>query len=417
MYFKQFLWHIATFAILNCSRARAHPGHHRWQHGGLQSFDNVAAALLVVLQYVLTDHGYDSLHLALAAEPGTAALIWPLFAAATVFGTLLALGMCVTAVLEAHRRIATRDTARHSNMMVGAAANRADPVAGKLAAERTGGGGHGRVHPNVQPSGGTGPAAAALAAAAADQSAHGAARRVQNSLLYRRGVALLIVLHTAAIAADAGEPPASLRVGIAAVYVVANGLFCADYLISYLGTVRRLDFVIQPSSLAEVVLLACGLAGLWRGSVSLSAVPAARVLRLASRVPALAVLMHRALSGGPALAQLSLVAGVACAAAATAGRYIVGAGQLGESRAGYGTMLDALLTTFQLLTGDGWRCDWHPPIYYHILVTFFCPLFMLFTPFTEFRFRIAVGWSTGPWRRKMILQRARTWGCVYLCGF
>lgn len=329
-----------------------------WQHGGLQSFDNVAAALLVVLQYVLSDHGYDPLHLALAAEPATAALIWSFFTAATFFGTLLALGVCVTAVLEAHRRAANRDAARRRVGKAAAGVNvaRADPVALKLAAERASGGRHGRVHPHQLSFGAARSAAAVLEAAAADQSAHGAARRIQNSLLYRRGVALLIILHAVAIAADSGEPQTSLQAGIATVNVVANGLFCADYVMSYLSTVRRLDFVLQPSSLSELVLLACGLAGLWRGSVSLSAVPAARVLRLAARVPALAVLMQSALSGSFALAQLALVAAVACAAAGTAGRYIVGGGVLGISRAGYGTMLDALLTSFQLLTGDGWRC-------------------------------------------------------------
>ena len=278
-----------------------------------------------------------------------APLVWALFVGAAAFAGLLALGVCVASVFEAHRRAAARDAARAARAAL-ATVTRADAFANRLAAARHGAAlavDRGKVHPDPDPA----------ATTVADNSAPGIARRIRGSEQYRRAVALAVVAHTLAIAADGGEDPgpAWLSEAVAAVYIAVNSFFCMDFALGYVAAVRRLEHVLQPATAAEAILVACGLAGLRWGSPALSAVPSARILRLAARNPALAALMRRALVGGRALAQLALVLGLACAAMATAGMYVVGEGQLEGTRAGFSSAADAVLTSFQLSTGDGWR--------------------------------------------------------------
>lgn len=234
-----------------------------------------------------------------------------------------------------------------------AAAPRADAFAAQLAMARTAAAGKSKVFPVTEQ---RAIAAAAIAAASdVDNSAPGMARRVKESMQYQRAVAIAVLAHTLAIAVDGGDPPYGLGEVIVGVYIGANTFFTIDFVLGYVAAVRRFEHVMQPDVAAEAILVICGLVGLWKASTGLSAVPAARILRLAARNPGLAALMRRALAGGRALAQLALVLGLFCAAAATAGMYVVGTEQLEGSRADFKTAGVAVLTSFQLVTGDNWR--------------------------------------------------------------
>jgi hypothetical protein len=190
--------------------------------------------------------------------------------------------------------------------------------------------------------------------AGGDSSLHALAVYVQGTRYYRRGVLLTIAVHVAAIAADGDESPEAVRAAALIVRAVANGLFCGEFAVGYLAAVRKLPHLTSLSSLAEFGMTLCGVAGSLGGPAVLGAIPAARLLRLAAQNSVILELLKQAGAGAWALAQLLLVSCVVFAVVGTAGRGIFTQGE-GAVELGFGSLTDALLTSFQLLTGDGWR--------------------------------------------------------------
>lgn len=137
-------------------------------------------------------------------------------------------------------------------------------------------------------------------------------------------------------------------------YYLCNAIFIIDLLIIFLSCDGVGDFWEPAKNRLEIFLCAVGLAGLATGTKFLLLLPAVRLYYLMRYFPTLQALLLSAISSTTAILNLVLFISIVALCFAVAGRYVFTDQMSGLTRSNFSTFPNALLTIFQLLTGDSW---------------------------------------------------------------
>ena len=105
----------------------------------------------------------------------------------------------------------------------------------------------------------------------------------------------------------------------------------------------------------ECAMAACGLVGAATGQEVLILLPILRILRLMRFVPTMHGLLVTLVQTRKTFAQLVLFAALCFVTFAVLSRYFFRDGMASLTRSHFSDLGQALLTTFQLFTGDQWR--------------------------------------------------------------
>jgi hypothetical protein len=172
---------------------------------------------------------------------------------------------------------------------------------------------------------------------------------------FRHFISAVILIHTLAMASDTDEETELPRPMIIWIYYFANAAFACEILLHYLAADCSLTFFKTGFYLLEVFLVCCGVAGLVTGNRILLLLPSIRVLRLCKYSSTLQDLLEDCVATQHSFISLMGFVAVVGFCFAVVGRYIFRNEMDPISRSNFGDLKQAMLTIFQLFTGDQWR--------------------------------------------------------------
>ena len=171
----------------------------------------------------------------------------------------------------------------------------------------------------------------------------------------RHFISFIILVHAGAMSADANESPTAVDPIVNAVFVAATAVFGAELLLRFTAEGGSKNFFSSSFNTLESSLVIFGVVGLITGNQLFSLLPAIRLFRLCQYWPTLQDLLMDTIDTIGAFLNLLLFVGLVCMCFAVAGRYIFRNEMDSITRSNFGTLSQALLTTFQIFTGDQWR--------------------------------------------------------------
>ena len=297
------------------------------QNYGLQHFDHLGGALLILAQYTIPDGAYDPLHYALESEPGAVGITWLLFLSITCFGTFIILGLVLAVINETFReslREASKVDHHHGPTPQLQAAS-LEPAAHQ-------------------------PGTRSLLSSGRSFFSSWARKTIKEM---SNAFAIVILLQSAVTMAYVQDQQ-MFQIPYLLALMLASAAFIFELALR-LGADGILPFVRNSFNWFEGAMVLCGIAGLRLSSTALGLITILRLYRLMSFFPAMNGLLLNLLSTRQTFLQLVMFAGLSLLSFAVLGRYIFrgSVGQLIPSN--FDNLGQALLTTFQMFTGDQWR--------------------------------------------------------------
>ena len=308
------------------------------QWHGFQHFDHIGGTLLSLGQYSVVDGAYDVLHNALESEPDAFALTWIFFPLITFTNTFLVLGLFLAVIANTFqevRRNKERSLKRHEPSDDDEI-SRFDATVQAIAERRLQ-----TPESDDEDEGG------ALLA--------GWAKSMLQDDRLRHFLTFAILLHVTAMSADANESPTVIDPVVHGMYVAATVIFASELLLRFTAEGGSKNFFGSAFNLLETTLVLFGVVGLVTQIQLFSLLPSIRLFRLCQYWPTLQDLLMDTIDTIGAFLNLLFFVGLVCICFAVAGRYIFRNEMDGITRSNFGTLSQALLTIFQIFTGDQWR--------------------------------------------------------------
>ena len=172
---------------------------------------------------------------------------------------------------------------------------------------------------------------------------------------FRHAVSLTIVAHVTAMSLDVASTPEQTRAALVYVYYAANCVFACEVLLRFAASGGSKAFFQDNFHLLEISLVVCGLIGSFARLQTLVVLPSVRLLRLCSYVPTLKDLLDDCLQSQRAFLNLLLFMSLVGLCFAVTGRYIFRGNMGSFGGSNFDSLDQAILTIFQLFTGDQWR--------------------------------------------------------------
>jgi len=177
---------------------------------------------------------------------------------------------------------------------------------------------------------------------------------VLNSELFQILASLVIVAQTAAMSNDDFDSPAIWKEFAWYCYLGTTGFFAMESVLRLLSLGATL-FCTSLDNLWNALLVFTSVAGLMLDVKILIRLSAFRLYRLMRHLPALQNLLHTAVLTTPRLFDVFIFIMLVSVCFAITGRYLIGHTMDELSpRANFSSMPMALLTVFQLFSGDSW---------------------------------------------------------------
>lgn len=179
------------------------------------------------------------------------------------------------------------------------------------------------------------------------------ARKVLKHRRYPDAVACLILAHCLAMACDQHDAPQSWRDYAQYAYIVANIGFGGEIIVRLFAFTGHPGFFSSRLNVFEAVMLFLGVVGLVLQMPLLKLLPALRLYRLMQYLPTLEHLLILAIGSLAAIGNLFVFVLIVMMAVTITGRYVFGQ-SMSFTRSNFDTFSEALITVFQLFTGDSW---------------------------------------------------------------
>eukprot|EP00961_Rhodomonas_salina_P260007 3513783-Rhodomonas_salina.1 len=167
-------------------------------------------------------------------------------------------------------------------------------------------------------------------------------------------MSVVIVVHCLAMGADQYNAPKVWNDYATITYVVANVLFLCELLVRFLAFGGLKHFWAVNTNQSELLITLLGILGLILNSPFMIRIPALRLYRLMRYIPTLQALLFSAVASTRAILNLVIFIAVVAVCFAVAGRYVFQDKMDSITRSNFGSFADAMLTVFQLMTGDSW---------------------------------------------------------------
>lgn len=295
----------------------------------LQHFDHIGGAMLTLAQVVAPDGYYDVLWQSLESEPVAVPLTWLLYFSISCLCTFLLLGLFVAVVTGTFKRVREQY----------GTAFRSQEVEDQITAEAT---------PKIERrSSGEGEEDG-------DEAMRRAAQTFILSARFHHFMSLSILAHALAMASDQYNAPETWKQYAEYTYIACNMIFLVETILRFLASDGVGDFWQSKFNKFELAMVMSGIIGLITKSPLLLLIPALRLYRLMSYFPTLEALLLSAVASVRAILNLCLFILIVALCFAVTGRYVFGKLMDDLTRSNFGTFQSAMLTIFQLLTGDSW---------------------------------------------------------------
>ena len=315
-----------------------------WQFHGFQHFDHVGGTLLSLIQYSVPDGAYDVLHNALESEPDAIALTWILFPLITFTNTFLVLGLFLAVIANTFQEVRQNKEHRQKRQEYG------DSNVGVEEEETS------RFDATVQALVGRRlQEAELLDEYEGDALLAGWANSILQDNRVKHFMSLTILCHTTTLTADADETQTFLDQFSPIINIVATAIFASELLLRFTAEGGSKQFFATSFNALEIVLLVFGVIGIVTGNQIFALLPSIRLFRLCQYWPTLQDLLMDTIDTIGAFLNLLLFVGLVCICFAVAGRYIFRSEMDDITRSNFGTLSQAILTMFQIFTGDQWR--------------------------------------------------------------
>jgi hypothetical protein len=177
------------------------------------------------------------------------------------------------------------------------------------------------------------------------------ARATLRHRLYTEFMSLVIIAHGLAIACNQHDAPQDWRDYSYYAYIVCNSLFGLELIMRLFAFIGHPGFFSSGLNIFELATVSFGVIGLVFQLPLLTVVPALRLYRLMRYLPTLEHLLILALGSLKPLATLFVFVLVVIMAVTITGRYAF-AQSMTFQRSNFDTMAEALLTVFEMLTGN-----------------------------------------------------------------
>ena len=280
------------------------------QNYGLQHFDNLGGALLVLAQYTIPDGAYDPLHYALESEPEAEGITWVLFISVTCICTFVILGLVLAVINETFRE-SKKDA------------------------------------PNINPQ------RLRRDSLSSRRRSFGRMWAVTTIQRMSSAVTVIILLESAVIMGYVQDPQ-TFQIAYLLTQALASAFFTFELALR-LGAAGPIPFMCSAFNWFEGSMVFFGVAGLGLSSMAMGLVTILRLYRLMSFFPAMNGLLLNLLSTRQTFLQLIMFAGLSLLSFAVLGRYIFRGSMGALVSSNFADLGQALLTTFQMFTGDQWR--------------------------------------------------------------
>jgi hypothetical protein len=187
-----------------------------------------------------------------------------------------------------------------------------------------------------------------------DEILSGWAEKVLDYPRYNYAVSFCIVGHSFAMMCDQYDAPPTWRSYSQWSYIVFNGLFFVDLSIRVFAAGDFNTFFEKNKNTFEFLLVMTSMIGLAANAKFLILMASLRVYHLMRYLPTLNNLLILAIGSLKPLSNLMVFILTSSLAVAVTGRYVFGDSMDSITRSNFGSFFEAMITVFQLLTGDSW---------------------------------------------------------------
>ena len=311
---------------------------------GFEDFDNIGATLLAVSQVFLVDGAYEVLHNSLESEPDVVGLTYVYYVLITFTTTLVLFNLYVAVVVNTFQEVRT---SRHAGEG-GSSAECEENLKEENAVPTTEEAPTAVTEQNSEGS-------------EADSEVPSLISNLAGALVRQKRFELLIsatiAVHTLAMSTDTDEASWLPRDVLLIIYFVSTAVLAVEWLLRCTAESASVAFFVNPFHALEALLICCGAAGLLTGSRILTLLPSIRVLRLCKYSATLQDLLEDCVETQRSFLYLILFMTLVGLCFAVVGRYVFRADMDSITRFNFGSLDRAILTIFQLFTGDSWRQD------------------------------------------------------------
>ena len=292
---------------------------------GLQHFDHLGGALLVLVQYSIPDSAYDVLHTALESEPSAAGLSLVLFLSVTCINTFIMVGLVLAVINETFNEASAAE-AHHD-------------------------------HKEITDLGSSLPSS--IDCMEETTSARLAARNfLALKLLLDDRITILI---TAAIVVHStitiiyAQYRNWLHHELFILQILTNAVFISELCLRFAADRFQPIIFKKAFNMFELAMVICGISGLLLDHPVLGLMTIFRLYRLMRYFPTMNYLLMNLMYTKQTFLQLIMFSGMNFLSFAVLARYVFRNKMEEYTVSNFSDLGQALLTTFQLFTGDKWR--------------------------------------------------------------
>ena len=321
---------------------------------GFQHFDHLGATLLALLQVFLVDGAYEVLHNSLESEPDALGLTLTYYVLITFTMTLVLFNLYVAVVVNTFQEV-------RKSMLSGGAETTVEAPIGTVTPTNIDTQKLNDVRILDQKGGDDAELECETESESPLLAAPWAASLLQRNE-FQSLVSGTIVLHALAMTTDTDEESWLPRYILWLIYYTATSIFAGEWLLCFAADGASADIVSKRFRALEAILLSCGIAGLMTENRVLNLLPSIRVMRLCKYSATLQDLLKDCIETQRSFLILIVFITVVGLCFAVVGRYIFRGEMDSITRSNFGCLSRAMLTIFQLFTGDSWRCCIHEQI-------------------------------------------------------
>lgn len=181
-----------------------------------------------------------------------------------------------------------------------------------------------------------------------------AANAFMNNQRIKHFMSVTILLHATAMASDQYNASDLWQLYSIYMSMACNLVFTVETMVRFVAAGSVQNFWQSGFARFELALVICGVSGIVTGTKLLLLIPSARIFRLCFYFPTLSSLLLSAVASINATLNLVLFIGIVALCFGVTGRYLFRTFMDDITRSNFGTFGQAMLTIFQLLTGDNW---------------------------------------------------------------